>query len=136
MCKGGGVAIFYLHEKWSDSKKRQVESKFEVWATSDLILQGFATFLQEYFGQLEGERGEQLEAVELRRRHPRSGDWAALPVPGEEKAKAKATMGKAEATMGKAEGKAEATIVITMGKAEATIDGKAEATNDDDMDFN
>ncbi len=49
--------------------------------------------------------------MELRRRLPRSGDWADLRVP-----KPTITMGKAEATI------------------EATIDGQAEATIDDDKD--
>ena len=66
-----------------------------MWATSDLILQSFGAFLQAYFSQLEGDKGEELEEVELRRRLPRSGDWEKLDVPK----LTTITLGKTEATI-------------------------------------
>ncbi len=66
-----------------------------LWATSDLILQSFGAFLQAYFSQLEGDKGEELEEVELRRRLPRSGDWQTLDVPKV----STITLGKTEATI-------------------------------------
>ncbi len=81
-----------------------MESKLEVWALSDTILQSFATFLQGYWGGLETGDGEQQGEVGLRKRYPRSGDWETLPVKVEKaQAKAKAveiTMGKAETKIG------------------------------------